>query len=392
MIDNNSHTASSSSFPPSDWVETTLGKAINLRQGKYIPSSLFSKEINSKRKFSIFGGGGVRGYSDFFEYEKPQVIITCRGSGCGLIQKTKQNSSITNSSIAFEVDENFINRNFIFYWASGKDFSDVTTGSAQPQITISALSKKEILLPPLLEQQAIASVLSAFDDKIELLREQNKTLEEMGQVIFQEWFEKYGVEDELPEGWRVGKLGEAGKQITARVKNQENRQVLSAVNTGNLVLSEDYFTKQVFSKTLEKYIICEPGDFAYNPARINIGSIGRNNNNVFGAVSPVYVVFRPNEKIGRYLEFILKSKDFNRHVEKFANGSVRQALNYDGFSRFEILIPGDEILEEFNEIILDFDNKINFNNSQIQSLARTRDELLPKLMRGEVRVNDFSNN
>lgn len=256
-----------------------------------------------------------------------------------------------------------------------------------PQITFESVSNFPILLPLFPEQQAIASVLSVFDDKIELLREQNKTLEEMGQTLFKEWFGKYSVDrsQELPVGWRVGKLGEVGKQITERVKNQENRQVLSAVNTGNLVLSEDYFTKQVFSKTLEKYIICEPGDFAYNPARINIGSIGRNKN-VFGAVSPVYVVFRPIEKMGRYLEFIFKSKDFNRHVEKFANGSVRQALNYDGFSRFEILIPNDEILKEFNKIILDFDNKANFNNSQIQSLARGRDELLPKLMSGEVRV------
>jgi type I restriction enzyme S subunit len=56
------------------------------------------------------------------------------------------------------------------------------------------------------EQQAIASILSSFDEKIELLREQNKTLETMAQTIFKEWFGKYSVDDELPEGWRVGKL------------------------------------------------------------------------------------------------------------------------------------------------------------------------------------------
>jgi type I restriction enzyme S subunit len=189
----------------------------------------------------------------------------------------------------------------------------------------------------------------------------------------------------IPEGWRVGRLGETGKQITQKVKKEENRKVLSAVSSGNLVLSEDYFTKQVFSKSLEKYIICDIGDFAYNPARINIGSIGRNKT-TDGAVSPVYVVFRPNKNIGKYLEFVFKTNSFSMHVEKFANGSVRQALNYDGFSRFELLIPNEFVLEKFNQIILNLEEKINFNNSQIQTLSTLCDTLLPKLMKGEIRV------
>jgi type I restriction enzyme S subunit len=58
--------------------------------------------------------------------------------------------------------------------------------------------------PPLLEQEAIAQILTAFDDKIELLQDQNKTLETTAQTIFKEWFGKYQIGDELPEGWRVG--------------------------------------------------------------------------------------------------------------------------------------------------------------------------------------------
>ena len=65
-------------------------------------------------------------------------------------------------------------------------------------------------IPPLPEQVAIAGMLSSFDAKIELLREQNQTLEKTAQTIFYEWFGKYSVEypENLPEGWRVGKLGE----------------------------------------------------------------------------------------------------------------------------------------------------------------------------------------
>jgi type I restriction enzyme S subunit len=81
-----------------------------------------------------------------------------------------------------------------------------------------------VYCPPLSEQQAIASLLSSFDDKIKLLREQNKTLETLGQTIFQEWFGKYSVDDELPDGWRVGKLGEVGQIICGKTPSKENQE------------------------------------------------------------------------------------------------------------------------------------------------------------------------
>ncbi|MFA6089391.1 MAG: restriction endonuclease subunit S [Candidatus Woesearchaeota archaeon] len=78
-----------------------------------------------------------------------------------------------------------------------------------PILNKSTFENIKIVIPEdIKEQQAIASILSSFDDKIELLREQNETLEKTAQTIFQEWFGKYRVEDELSEGWRVGKLGE----------------------------------------------------------------------------------------------------------------------------------------------------------------------------------------
>jgi len=90
-----------------------------------------------------------------------------------------------------------------------------------PQITFDTISDYEINLPPLPEQQAIASVLSSFDDKIELLREQNETLEKIAQTLFKEWFGKYSVDksEELPEGWRVGKIEEIAGLVTDFVAN-----------------------------------------------------------------------------------------------------------------------------------------------------------------------------
>ena len=102
---------------------------------------------------------------------------------------------------------------FLYYFLTDpntkKALLNLDIGGVQPSIKVPHLLGMQVVFPPLLEQQAIASVLSAFDEKIELLREQNKTLEEMGQVIFQEWFGKYGVIMNSPDGWRVGKLGKS---------------------------------------------------------------------------------------------------------------------------------------------------------------------------------------
>lgn len=163
---------------------------------------------------------------------------------------------------------------------------------------------ENLILPcpkSLADQHRIASILSSLDRKIELNNKINADLEEMAQAIFKNWFVDFEpfkdgkfVDSELgmiPEGWKVGTLGDITKNKSAKVKERNDVKVLSPVTTGELVLSEEYFTKQVFSSSIAKYKIVNKGDFAYNPARVNIGSLGRNEFDFDGCVSPVYVVF-----------------------------------------------------------------------------------------------------
>ena len=142
----------------------------------------------------------------------------------------------------------------------------------------------------------------------------NDNLEQQAQALFKSWFVDFEpfkdgefVDSELgmiPKGWRVVCLGEVTKQVTEKVGNREDVTVLSPVNSGELVLSEEYFTKQVFSKNLSKYLIVNPLSFAYNPARINIGSIGLNEYDFVGCVSPVYVSLSVNRITTISLTFI----------------------------------------------------------------------------------------
>jgi len=120
---------------------------------------------------------------------------------------------------------------FLYYWLGSSDAREEinarTTGSTQRTISMKSIKALRIALPPLPEQKAIADMLSSFDEKIELLREQNKTLETLAQTIFKEWFVNFNYPDatgemvdselgEIPKGWRVGKFSEIAEFLNGR--------------------------------------------------------------------------------------------------------------------------------------------------------------------------------
>ena len=169
-----------------------------------------------------------------------------------------------------------------------------------------------------------------------LNRVRNHNLEEQAQALYKSWFvdfepfkdEKF-VESELgliPEGWSVKELGDVTTEMREKVGQRNDVKVLSPVNSGKLVLSEEFFTKQVFSESIAKYLFVEPLDFAYNPARVNIGSIGYNTFDFSGCVSPVYVVFRCEE--GYYTFF-----DLYRQTDAFKDEVLTRSIGGSSNSR-----------------------------------------------------------
>ena len=248
----------------------------------------------------------------------------------------------------------------------------------------------------LADQHRIASILSSLDRKIELNNKINADLEEMAQAIFKNWFVDFEpfkdgkfVDSELgmiPEGWKVGTLGDITKNKSAKVKERNDVKVLSPVTTGELVLSEEYFTKQVFSSSIAKYKIVNKGDFAYNPARVNIGSLGRNEFDFDGCVSPVYVVFSVLDGYENYFDLFRKTDFFKDSVASLAIGGVRQSLSYDDLSSIEVIIPSENAVEEFNNLYNQMKKTIKANKLENSRLSLLRDTLLPRLMSGELEV------
>ncbi len=293
-----------------------------------------------------------------------------------------------------ETDSEFLyyllkyNKDNIASQGAGTTFAEVS-GKTMKDIEVVVPKEKE-------DQRRIASILSSLDRKIELNNKINADLEEMAQAIFKNWFVDFEpfkdgkfVDSELgmiPEGWKVGTLGDITKNKSAKVKERNDVKVLSPVTTGELVLSEEYFTKQVFSSSIAKYKIVNKGNFAYNPARVNIGSLGRNEFDFDGCVSPVYVVFSVLDGYENYFDLFRKTDFFKDSVASLAIGGVRQSLSYDDLSSIEVIIPSENAVEEFNNLYNQMKKTIKANKLENSRLSLLRDTLLPRLMSGELEV------
>ena len=255
-----------------------------------------------------------------------------------------------------------------------------------PQITFDTISLDEIILPPLSEQKAIAKVLTAFDDKIELLQAQNKTLETMAQTIFKEWFGKYQIGDELPEGWRVGEFGELfdltmGLSPKGDSYNHDMKGVPLLNGAGDYT-GEKLDPKRYTSKPTR---INKVGDLVFC-IRGTIGKI------VFAdkeyCLGRGVAALSPKESNDKYFNYI-KLKRIIDELTRNATGSVILGLSKDDIKKAELILPSRIKLDEFSEIVKPLFNKIEINQNQLQSLTITRDTLLPKLMSGQVRVNNI---
>jgi type I restriction enzyme S subunit len=316
------------------------------------------------------------------------------GKSCIVKVPMTTNQACCNLTINDEVaDYEFV------YYSLKNDYTTLASlanGGAQQNLNAQIIKDYVLKMPSLADQRRIASILSSLDRKIELNNKINADLEEMAQAIFKNWFVDFEpfkdgkfVDSELgmiPEGWKVGTLGDITNNKSTKVKERNDVKVLSPVTSGELVLSEEYFTKQVFSSSIAKYKIVNKGDFAYNPARVNIGSIGRNEFDFDGCVSPVYVVFSVLDGYENYFDLFRKTDFFKDSVASLAIGGVRQSLSYDDLSLIETIIPSKNIVEKFNNLYNQMKKTIKANKLENSRLSTLRDTLLPRLISGEIEV------
>jgi len=255
-----------------------------------------------------------------------------------------------------------------------------SSGTTFGELSSRVLKNLEFDFPNLEIQTRIANFLSQLDDRIELNRQINNNLEELADTYFKRHF--------FVNKENSGGLGELITEKTESVKNEnlEQVQILSAVKTGDLINSEEYFTKQVFSQNISKYKKVTLWDFAYNPARINIGSIGMLNRDILGGVSPVYTVFRAKKGYEHFINLLIKQNFTKKQIENLCFGGVRQVLRFSDLASIQIPIPTETEIKEFNTFYLPLLAKIESNKKQNETLANYRDSILPKLMSGAIEI------
>ena len=285
---------------------------------------------------------------------------------------------------------------FFYYWLKYRSeyIEKISSGSTFTEASAAIMRSLPIHLPPLPEQQAIAAVLSSFDDKIELLRAENQTLEQMGQELFKERFGKWKVGDELPEGWRVGKIENIfhflewpwirNWQYTdswtkfINIKLIQNHDILT--NGANFVSNEEAYWRY-------KHFLLEERDFVLSTSwTLGRGAIVRRKHLPLMLNTSV-IRFRPLDKKSYWFMYLyLSSKVFIHQLESMASWSVQLNFWPMHLKQINLIIPNNSMIDQFCNITNNLFEKIINNLDQIDELSATRDLLLPKLMSGEVRV------
>ena len=319
--------------------------------------------------------------------KKNDILVAKDGSYLKeiFVNEIEDKKAILSSIAIFRPNLNIVNPYFLCYLLKSPEISNYTkencvSGSAIPRIVLKDFKKIELDIPEICIQNKIVKILKKINEKIIANTHTNNNLYEIGKALYQEYFEN----EEYTNNYEIKQLSNVTTNNRNKIDQTKEYKVLSAVNTGNLVLSDDYFDKQVYSKDIGKYLNVNKNDFAYNPARINIGSIGLNTFDFNCCVSPVYVTFSVDKDYIDFFDFYFKSKRFNAEVTLRASGSVRQALNYNDFGMIEIPYPTKEMIEKFNSSYKKIKERININKTKISNLEQLRDTLLPKLMNGEI--------
>lgn len=238
-------------------------------------------------------------------------------------------------------------------------------GTTFGELSKRTLKELSFTFPPLPEQRAIASVLSSLDDKIDLLHRQNKTLEQLAETLFRQWFV-----EEADESWKVGKLGDVVELIYGKGLKEEIRtgSGFPVVGSNGIVGYNN------------EYLVEGPG--------IVIGRKGTLGKVIylfenFYPIDTTYFVKSKFESKGMLYEyFLLKILNF----EEMNSDSAVPGLNREIALSTEIKIPVETKVMEFNALGSSLFQKIKLNTIQIRTLTQLRDTLLPKLMSGEVRV------
>ena len=276
-----------------------------------------------------------------------------------------------------------------------KNIISNAAGAQHINIGQESLSKIHIALATDIEQQKIAKILATQDGVIELYKKKIEQLQLLKKVCLQKMFPKQGRNipevrfQEFTAPWQQRRLGEI--TYAAGEKNKDNLPLdsYSITNENGFVPQDELFenggTMHNADKTM--YYIVSPKSFAYNPARINIGSIGYLQSDKKVIVSSLYEVFKTTHEIDdSFLWHWLKSSGFQKLIEQYQEGGVRQYFYYDKFCKGKLYLPDIQEQRKIGVYFDNLDHLITLHQHMLDEEKRKKKALMQLLLTGIVRV------
>lgn len=355
-----------------EWKEVTISDIANLKNGKKRPSE--------SGVIPVFGGNGIMDYVNSSNGEDT-IVIGRVGAYCGCVYLSKGKCWVSDNAIAAKAKEGNDNE-YLYYLLSSLNLNHHHIGGAQPLMTQDIIGRIEVIVPQKEEEQRrIASILSSLDRKIELNNKINADLEEMAQAIFKNWFVDFEpfkdgkfVDSELgmiPEGWKVGTLGEL-----CNFKRGKNLLTKNAIDEGVPVVAGGL----------------EPSCY-HNVANtgapvITVSGSGANAGFMRMYHVPVWASDCSFIDIScENFYFVYCFLKVNSKLLKHAQtGAVQPHVKPSDIHDFELVIPDKECIYDFQDKVKPFFDRIASLQKENSRLSTLRDTLLPRLMSGELEL------
>ncbi|MFA6531249.1 MAG: restriction endonuclease subunit S [Patescibacteria group bacterium] len=400
---------------PENWEIKKLEEVANFCNGySFISKDFVGKSNDALPVFKmgnigIGGGLKITGKEDCFPKEKahlldrfiakPHDILMCMTDMkasmnlLGHSARIRGEKFLVNQRVGKITPNNNIDPLFLYFYINTNEYIErlrkTARSGVQVNLTTESIRESLILFPPLAEQRKIAEVLGALDDKIELNRKMNKTLESLGQAIFKEWF----IDFENKDDWRSVKLGNFIKILSGFSFSSENfgdngkfgLVTIKNVQDGNFVTKCTNRIKNPPSK-MPLSDILQSGDIILSLT----GNVGRTCL-VYGRDD--YLLNQRVAKLVPYDKrdyafayFLFRQKEFQDFLIAISKGTAQQNLSPIETASVDLELPSDDALEEFGTIANPIMQKLVDNMNQIETLSQIRDSFLPHLMSGKLRI------
>jgi len=294
-----------------------------------------------------------------------------------------------------------IDQKFLFYRMASEDFVETSSraseGTKMPRAQWEFVERIQQQIPSTPEQRAIAGILGGLDDKIELNRHMNVTLESMARAVFRQWF----VENEEAKYWdeiEVGKFADVIDCMHTKKPDRQSEgkpliQLWNILDNGLLDMKDTYFISEERYKHWVSRIEASPGDcIITNTGRVAAtaqipegykAALGRNMTGIRCKKEYPYPTF---------LIECLSSDAMRQEIDRKTDvGTILDSLNVRNIPTLRFRLPNHKLLGKYEDLARPIRAMMEKNLAQSRTLASLRDGLLPKVMRGEVRVKEGQN-